>query len=226
MKRPTNRRAERGDLPNRSSQHRREKTTVLIVCEGRETERNYLEELKREDAVSSGFSIKVVRGSGGSRQQIVQRAADFKNRPQDDFDQVWCIMDTERLDHDDARQDFRQAMKLAVEHGIKMVLSNPAFEVWLLAHFVRTSRSFKDCDAVIVELNKHWRDSFRRDYTKSDPRMYGLLSKWMTVGIKNARAVREQDHLNKPDMADCNSATEVYQLVEYFFSLAAPAWAS
>jgi len=64
-------------------------------------------------------------------------------------------MDVEGPSH---RDSLEKAVKLLKENGITLCLSNPAFEVWLLAHFKRVTRSFKDCNAVIVELKKVGRD--------------------------------------------------------------------
>ena len=69
------------------------------------------------------------------------------------MDVILCVLDTESLETIQAKEDLAAARQEAVHNGITLYLSNPAFEVWLLAHFRRTSRSFKDCDAVIVELN-------------------------------------------------------------------------
>ena len=81
--------------PGGSSPAAREKTTVLIVCEGKETERNYFDQLKRDEPTRQNFSITVKRGKGGSRQQIAQFAVDRKNDVDADYDQVWCVMDVE-----------------------------------------------------------------------------------------------------------------------------------
>lgn len=213
MNRHGNRRSQAHRRPESRSSRQRKMTTVLIVCEGIETEPNYFEDLKREDVVLKELSIKVVPGHGGSRQQIVQRAVNLKHRSHVDYDEVWCVMDTERLNNVETRQDYRAALKITADHGIQMALSNPAFEVWLLAHFVRTSRTFNDCDAIIVDLNKHWNRQFQREYEKSDPRIYTRLAGLLTAGLENSRSVREQDHPNKPDIADCNSSTEVYRLI-------------
>ncbi len=198
---------------NRKSQGRPARRTVLIVCEGRETERNYLDSLKREDVVSRRFTITVVKGRGGSRRQIVQRAVDQKNNRDSDFDEVWCVLDVERLATEEARNDLRDAVQIARQNQVTLCLSNPAFEVWILAHFVRSSRQFNDCDAVIVELNKHWAEQFQIDFSKNDRRIYARIANRTSKAIGNAKAVRELDHPGKTDIADCNSATEMYLLV-------------
>jgi hypothetical protein len=78
----------------------------------------------------------------------------------------------------------------------------------------RTSKSFSSCDAVIEYLNKRWKDQFGCDYEKNDQEIYTRLAPLTKQAIDNARAVREKDWANTTDIVECNSATEVYQLVE------------
>ena len=154
---------------------------MLIVCEGRETERNYLDSLKREDAVTRRFAVTVLKGRGGSRLQIVQRAVDLMNDRDRDFDEVWCVLDVERLDTEESRNDLKEAVRIANQNHVALCPSNPAFEVWFLAHFIRSSRQFNDCDAVILELNKHWKSEF--ETSRQSPPCYAALAKdfvlWM-----------------------------------------------
>ena len=125
------------------------------------------------------------------------------------------MLDVERLDTVEARNDLRAAVRIAGENQITLCLSNPAFEVWILAHFIRSSRFFNDCDAVILELNKHWKREFRIEYAKNDHRIYDRVADRVPQAIENAREVREQDHGEKGDIAACNSATDMYRLAEY-----------
>ena len=211
------------DRMRRTSQRRKLKKTWLIVCEGRETERNYLDKLKREESVKKHFAITVIRGKGGARSQIVSRAVDEKrtreNTPnRDSPDKVVCVLDTESLQNPQARGDLAAARDSAKNADIALYLSNPAFEVWFLAHFQRTSRQFRDCDAVIVELTKEWNAAFGQAYDKTDDNVYKKLASRTEEAIENARNVVEHDHGDKRDIADCNSSTEVYRLVEKLFS--------
>ncbi len=204
--------------PARISQRRQLKKTLLIVCEGKETEWNYFDQLKRQDTVRSKFAITVKRGRGGSRVQIVQRAVDLKNSSNTDYDKAYCVMDVESLSSIEVRIDLDSAVSLASENQITLRLSNPAFEVWFLAHFDRTSRTFGDCDAVVVALNRHWEQQFGASYSKNDARVYEKLSARTEQAIENAKAVLEQDHGDEHSVIDCNSSTEVHILVEELLS--------
>lgn len=127
------------------------------------------------------------------------------------FDEVWCIMDVEDASH---RGSLENALKMLEQKGISSCLSNPAFEVWFLAHFTRTSHAFYNCDQAESELHKHWQKHFGLDYEKADPSIFNRLKRFLYEAIANARLVRETDHEISKSTADCNSSTDVYKLVE------------
>jgi len=200
--------------PRRPSPQRSEKTRILIVCEGRETEPNYLHGLRDEEAVRQYFIVEVRKGKGGSCLDVIQQAIAEREKAaarRKDFDEVWCVFDVEQASR---REQVIDARTLAGQHEIQLALSNPSFECWLLAHFTRTKKSFAGADKVIEELNKYWRREFGQDYEKSDEQIYARLSARTQTALDNARKVRKQDWSSSSDIIDCNSATEVYLLVE------------
>lgn len=202
---------------SRTSQRRPLKTRVLIVCEGTETEYNYLHHMKEEDEVKRRLAVTVKRGNGKSRQEIAESAIQHKEKDEARHagregldDEAWCVMDVERADQ---RRDCERALKLLHENDIEPCLSNPAFEVWLLAHFEKTSRQFAHADAAATQLDKHWKKCFNQKYDKADSRIYDRLKERMMTAIENACWVRKKHHKDTPCILDCNSATDVYVLV-------------
>jgi hypothetical protein len=197
----------------RRSFHRKEKARTLIVCEGKETEPNYFRGLRQEDAVRERFNVVIQTSKGGSCLAVVERALQEMNKATsrgEAYDDVWCVFDAE---HASQKEQVIEAQSLATANGMRLAISNPSFEVWLLAHFLRTKRSFADCDRVIQELNKYWQREFNRDYDKTDERLYFLLANRTQTAIGNAQRVREQDWALSSDIVECNSATDVYLLV-------------
>jgi hypothetical protein len=198
----------------RRSRHRSERIRILIVCEGRETEPNYFDGLKEEKAVEQKFIIEVKKGRGGSCRAVVRQAIAEREKAASrwkEFDEVWCVLDVEQAGQ---REHVIEARTLAGQHDIQLALSNPSFEVWLLAHFDSTRRFFADCDKVSEHLNKHWRREFEQDYEKNDERLYTRLAGLTRTAIGKARKVRKEDWDPAADIVDCNSATDVYRLVE------------
>ncbi len=119
----------RSGPPRRRPPHRPLKTTVLLVCEGKKTERNYFDQLKREDAICERFSIRVQRGKGGSPEAVAKYAVERKDNSNVEYDEVWCVMDVEDANQ---RASLDKALTILGKNNIEACLSNPAFEVWLL----------------------------------------------------------------------------------------------
>jgi hypothetical protein len=198
---------------SRERQRRPRRRRILIVCEGRETERNYFNDLKEDGWASANLKVVVKRGKGGSREQVAEHAVNRKNEADanEPYDEVWCVMDVEKATD---RESCEKAFQMLARAGIEPCLSNPAFEVWLLSHFEKTTKPYFDCDAVVRDLDPHWRRKFNRDYDKADRSIYRLLAPLTDDAIKNARETRENHHPPEKPIIDCNAATEVHRFVE------------
>ena len=194
-----------------------EKTTCLLVGEGRETEYNYLSRLSADPIVRERYAVTVRKPGQPSPGKLVDRAIrlreEARNDPQrvpDGFDEVWCVLDVETADN---FQQLRRALEEAEENDIRVCLSNPCFEVWFLAHFIKTHREFANPDEAIAELSKRWKKEFKQPYNKTDEGNYKKLERLLDDAIKNARCVRESFHDKTKPTIDCNSSTDVYKLV-------------
>jgi len=212
--RDTGRRLSDG-IPRRTRNVRSVKTTILIVGEGQETEPNYFHGLKREDVISANFAVTVKKGHGISPEHVIHEAINHKERAEsrgEIFDVVWCILDVEGPEK---RDSLDKGVQLARQNNITLCLSNPCFEVWLLAHFEKKAKAYNNYNMVLVQLNKYWKQVCKEDYQKSDDDVYSRLADRTQVAIENAKWVREIHFKDRENIADCNSATEVYRLVEY-----------
>ena len=149
------------------------------------------------------------RGKGGSRQQVATFAVERKADTNDGYNEVWCVMDVENSEDLDS---MHEALALLESNHIQAALSNPAFEVWLLAHFEKTGTGFLHGDAVVARLNKHWKEHFSADYDKADGRIYCRLIDRLDQAMENAKWVREQHH-SGGSVIDSNSSTDVDVLV-------------
>ncbi|PSK95725.1 RloB-like protein [Murinocardiopsis flavida] len=121
----------------RSSLVRESKERILVVCEGEVTEVQYLNGLKQ---LFSALPVDVVPvGKGGTPEQVVDlalakqaEAEDRAERANDgnlNFDQTWCLVDV------DEHVRIPEALARARRAGVKAVVSNPCFELWLLYHY-------------------------------------------------------------------------------------------
>ena len=85
----------------RKSADRPEKPTILIVCEGENTEPSYFNQFKLKTAV-----IRTV-GEGYNTISLVKRAKKLSDER--DYDQVWCVFDKD----DFPDNDFNNAITTA-----------------------------------------------------------------------------------------------------------------
>ena len=116
------------------------KIRILILCEGKQTEPEYLREVQRHFR-NQRIHIDV-RGPMGAPIDIIRRAikqrdhADAEARRSRDeylrWDEVWAVFDVDAHSVD----TIKSAQKLAQSSGILLAISNPCFELWALLHFV------------------------------------------------------------------------------------------
>ncbi len=186
---------------------------VLIQCEGSRTEYAYLDDFCRDCGARHVFTIDVNPGRGQNAVVTVETAmAKIKSERTRGkvYDEVWCVMDVEHAAHG---ASLTAALAFAKKHNIKVCLSNPSFEVWLLAHFERVKRDFPDSAAVERRLSDvYWKKHFDCEYDKGDARLYERLAPLRDDAVDNAQWVLETLHGDKP-CREANASTEVYQLV-------------
>lgn len=100
-----------------------EKPSILIVCEGENTEPSYFNQFRITSA-----KVKSV-GEGYNTVSLVNRALVLAQ--QGNYDQVWCV-----FDKDDFKDgDFNSAIQIAESYNFGVAYSNQSFEYWLILHF-------------------------------------------------------------------------------------------
>lgn len=106
---------------------------IRVHTEGIATEVDYLTKLANHYRAT----IRLTFGSGGRvPKSLVEQACqdeDERRRqrrpiPPYDYDEIWCVFDV------DEHPDINQAIHRARQKGIKIAVSNPCFELWLMLH--------------------------------------------------------------------------------------------
>jgi len=162
--------------------------------------------------VRQRLEVNVKPGKGQNAVVTVEAAISEGNRRrlgEKIYDDVCCVLDVEHIGHE---AKLNEAIALARRHGIRLFLSNPSFEVWLIAHFEQAKRDFADGGAAEAYLNTYWRKHFKSDYEKGDPKLYYKLADRVNAAVNNAQWILENFHENAPCRTS-NSSTEVYQLL-------------
>jgi hypothetical protein len=107
----------------RSNPTRLERPTILIVCEGKNTEKSYFNQFRLTSARL------VTLGDGYNTTSLVNKAIQINQAGK--YEQVWCVFDKD----DFAAIDFNNAITIAEANGFSVAYSNQAFEYWILLHF-------------------------------------------------------------------------------------------
>lgn len=186
---------------------------VLIVCEGKKTEPEYFEGLKKAGRLS-GANIKVVSGDGNDPVSIVKHAlAEFRKGG---YDRVFCVFDR------DGHANYHEALDRAASSPpgrkgrLEAITSVPCFELWILLHFAYATAPFvktgnkSACDNVIDAVRIHLPE-YEKAMTGIFERLEPHTNKATTYADRLARHNR--------DTGSDNPATRVHELVKYLREL-------
>lgn len=115
----------------RKSASRPERKTVVIFCEGEASEPDYINALKRLPEVRANTSINIeIDPEQGVPLTLVQRAVE--RSCDEEVDECWCVFDVEWPKN---HPNLKQAIQLANQYGVRLAISNPCFELWLILHY-------------------------------------------------------------------------------------------
>jgi len=191
---------------------RRPRECILVVCEGAETEPNYLGSLRSAISLSS-LDVEIV-GQGAEIVRVVDEAIRLRDeraiKSEESirlapFDEVWCVVDTEcRNDN----PSWKRGVDRARATGLRLAWSNPCFEFWLLLHFELIGRSFDGYARVRPFLTRHI-----RHYEKSMD-YFEQLAPRIPTAIEHSKQIHRSQWQDTPNAIDCNPGTTVHELVE------------
>jgi RloB-like protein len=129
---------------------RQPRKTLLVFCEGERTEPDYLNALKKQPAVReiAAVDLRVETRQGGSVPLIlVSLAIEARDRAvneDSEIDEFWCVFDVEWPRN---HPGLREAIERARKNDIKLAISNPCFELWLILHFQNRNSWLDNNDA-------------------------------------------------------------------------------
>ena len=117
--------------PRRKGTLRKPLRVVRVLTEGEVTEPGYLTLWARLNR----HNVRLDVSDGGmTPDALVRRAKQHlkrvprSKRSEREFDEIWCVFDV------DQHANVSQAINVARQSGIKVAVSNPCFELWLVLH--------------------------------------------------------------------------------------------
>ena len=184
----------------------------LIVCEGKQTEPNYFNGLKKKINEKYGNKVDVlipsieVKGTGKNTTDLVNYTDKFVNYSNKRYGKVWVVFDKDDYSND----QFDKAIKTC---DYNVAWSNPNFELWLLSHFKKVNRYISK-DNVLQELSKEFQKKGLGEYTKNDTNIFEKVTseERLHTAINNCEYMEE---LNKDGQESRkNPMTKVYKIID------------
>jgi hypothetical protein len=183
---------------SRPPSQRRGNRIFYVVAEGEGTEYDYLDHLNRDYGPDLGFLIRTppvsTQRNGLAPSRVVTEAARLVGEP--GINEVWGL-----FDHD-GRPDIDHVCARARRQHVKVALSHPAFELWLLLHFQDFSPAAqRGSNSVIMERLRAAHPAFA-DYRDGNKR----------IDVRRFEALREDDRIRRAvDRARRLSSQFTYQ---------------
>ena len=184
----------------------------LIVCEGKQTEPNYFNGLKKKINAKYGNKIDVlipqieVKGMGKNTKDLVKYTSKFVNYSNKEYGKIWVVFDKD--DYND--EQFDNAI---VNCDYNVAWSNPNFELWLLLHF-RKVNNYISKDDIFEYLDKEFQRNKLGNYGKNDDKIFEKVSKnnGLIKAIENSKNLELlNNEVERPSKN--NPMTMVYKIV-------------
>jgi hypothetical protein len=127
----------------------------IIACDDRYAPPQYFTFFKLSSVTF--LSIPTEDGTSHAR-HVLKRLLDYKTEKDskyEDGDELWMVLDTDHLIRGSHRKGFEDALQDAQDNGVKIALSRPCFELWLLMHHVSGTEliDLPNAKAVCKELS-------------------------------------------------------------------------
>lgn len=114
----------------RITESRPELRTIVVFCEGQNSEPDYIRGLMKLPEVVGDTSLNLeLHPEQGVPLTLVQMAAARLEDPE--VDECWCLFDVEWPQN---HPKLKQARELARVKRVGLAISNPCFELWLILH--------------------------------------------------------------------------------------------
>ncbi|WP_284742301.1 RloB family protein [Amycolatopsis sp. RTGN1] len=115
----------------------------MVFTEGKNSEPDYINGLKKLPHIAENVAMNIeIHPDHGVPLTLVRLAAD--KIVDDEIDECWCIFDVEWPKN---HPNLEQALALAKKASVRLAISNPCFEVWLILHHQQFSK-FANTDEV------------------------------------------------------------------------------
>jgi hypothetical protein len=182
---------------------------ILIVCEGRETEPNYIRGLCDYLGINrAAVQIECAEGvtdPGGLVRKAQQRFASDGG-----YDRVFVVCDGDTSGLAAARELARKSLRNAAREltTVQVIASHPSFEYWLLLHFEYRAAPCAAAEAT-RELRRHL-----TGFVKAEPRIFEMVEAGLDLACERADQLKRELAQIGASVPDTDMAALVRQLIE------------
>ena len=196
----------------RNANSRRRKSIILLATEGNnKTETLYFDSMPCNNCV-----IRYAPGNYTDPANMInalKEEYDYLDLDSQYGDAAFCLIDA-----DVNKTKEKQIEKIDSEsnRNIKIIVSNPCFEIWFLCHFTATTRKFNSNKELIKFLN-----NYIPNYTKNMDNIWEIIGAKTKKAIDNAKKLEQfclENGLKKHSI-EFSPSTEVYSIIEYIINL-------
>jgi len=188
---------------------------LVIVCEGKKTERGYFEEIRKSRRLPT-LKVKVMHADATDPLSIVRAAIEYRQARKDERgwakeDSAWAVFDGD--EHRNANPDrWNDAIQIARSKDIRLAVSNPCFELWYLLHY-RSHTADVTRQKAFRLLKSHI-----SDYEKAKTLWPSPLEPLTNEAIRHAKQLASRAKTDELQLFT-NPYTSVYELVESLLAL-------
>ena len=189
---------------------REPKKRVLVVAEGSKTEPQYLA-LIQPRCKAALIELEIVNERATDPRSLVRRACELQHEarkehrrtkdPNAVLEEVWCVFDV------DEHHFLIEARQQARDNGIRLAISNPSFEIWLLLHFQDQTAYLERGDA------RHRLSRHLAGYDKTLPSLDPLEERFESARGR-AQALAPKHEGDGTHFPNDNPSSDVWRLVE------------
>ena len=166
----------------RVKRNRTVKNKILIFVESK-TEETYLNSWRQ---LNKSSSVKIVKIKGTGRyiiKTVLSKLSNDKSLRDYKNSRQIVVFDKDELSVDELQSIQKHAELYAIELGF----SNICFEVWLLAHYERMSKSKLSTEMLNTKLGQY----LHTTYKKGDSKQLDAIASNYEIAIKNAEPIAE-----------------------------------
>jgi hypothetical protein len=162
--------------------------SILIVCEGRETEPNYIAGLCAAKRINLA-AVDIRLGDTATNAAALVRKAQRIFKADRDYDRVFVVCDDDGVGLAEARRLSKQKLTRTDRKRItvELIASRPSFEFWLLLHFEYSARPYRSGAEVTTDLRRHL-----TSYDKADREIFGAVAAGLDHAITGAARLNSE----------------------------------